>query len=145
MTFEVDLVNCGEYDMTAKTSSGGRLDNNVSLVASTGTNGSSSGSSVGAYPISADVTFISAATSSVAGNAAILPANKGARYCTVFNNTAFTVFVFAPVGGTINNYATNGIQANTGSTFSGAFQIVANKSATMMSSDGKAWLSQHAG
>ena len=145
MTFELDLVRCGEYVQSSRLASGGKLDNNVSLVASTGTNGTSTGSAANAYPLSMDVTFVNNTTSSSAGNAAILPSNKGAGYLTVFNNTANSMFVFAPFSGTINNYLAAGIQTNVGTTFAGSFQIGANKSATMMSSDGMAWLAQHAG
>lgn len=147
MTFELDLVRCGEYVQSARLASGGKLDNNVSLALSTGTSGSVSpgGSTNSAYPLSMDVTFVNAATSSTAGNAAVLPSNKGAGYMTVFNNTAFSIYVFAPFNGTINNYAVAGIQTNNNNGYSGSFQIGANKSATMMSSDGMAWLAQHAG
>ena len=92
-----------------------------------------------------DVTFVNNTASSTGGNSAILPSNKGAGYLTVFNNTANSMFVFAPFSGTINNYLTAGLQTNVGTTFAGSFQIGANKSATMMSSDGMAWLAQHAG
>ena len=145
MTYELDLALLGERQIIAKASSGGFLDNNISLVSSAGTNGTTTGSSAAAYVITKDVTFVSFATSSLVGNAAILPANKGSAYITVFNNTAFTIYVFAPVSGQINNFSANGMQTNTGSTFSGAFQIGANKSACFMSSDGYLWLAQHAG
>ena len=145
MTFELDLALLGERQLIARASSGGALDNNVSLVSSVGTNGSSSGSSVGAYPLTKDITFINAVTSAIAGNAAILPSNKGSGYITVFNNTAFTAYVFAPLNGQINNYAANGMQVNLGNSFAGSFQIGANKSACFMSPDGTTWLAQHAG
>ncbi len=145
MTFEVDLVLGGERQALARSASGGALDNNVSLAASTGTNGTSSGSSVGAYPLTKDITFVATVTSATAGNAAILPANKGSAFLTVFNNTAFTMFVFAPVGGSINNYSGTGMQANTGASYAGAFQVGANKSACFMSADGQTWFAQHAG
>lgn len=145
MTYEVDLVLGGERDALAKSAAGGALDNNVSLAGSTGTNGTSSGNSTNAFPITKDITFVSTVTSATAGNAAILPSNKGSGYATIFNNTAFTMFVFAPVNGQINNYATTGMQTNTGASYSGAFQIGANKSASFMSADGITWFGQHAG
>lgn len=145
MTFEADLVRLGEASASAKLFAGGMLDNNVSLASSTGTNGSSSGSSAGAYVINKDVTFVSTATSATAGNACILPNSKGSGYVTIFNNTAYTIWVFAPVNGYINNYAATGMVQNTGSTFAGSFQIGSNKSATFMTADGMTWLGQHAG
>lgn len=144
MTFQSKLVQLGEWSASAKLMCGGELDNNVTLAASTGTNGSSTGSSAGAYLITKDITFVNTVTSSTAGNAAILPM-YGSAFLTIFNNTAFTMYVFAPVGGTINNYAANGITTNTGATFAGCFQIATNKSACFMSADGIAWYAQHAG
>ena len=145
MTYEADLAILGERSATARASAGGVLDNNVSLVASTGTNGSSSGSSVGAYPITKDITYVNTVISAIAGNAAILPGNKGSGYVTVFNNTAFTAYVFAPLNGQINNYAAVGMQVNAGNSFVGSFQIGSNKSACFMSPDGNTWFGQHAG
>ncbi len=144
MTFQSKLVQLGEWSASAKLMCGGELDGAVSLAASTGTNGTSSGSCVGAYQITKDITFVTTVTSSTAGNAAILPM-YGSAFCTIFNNTAFTMYVFAPIGGTINNYAANGLTTNAGTTFAGCFQIAANKSACFMSADGIAWYAQHAG
>jgi len=145
MTYQADLALTGAWGPTAVYMAGGVLDNNVSLTGSTGTNGTSTGSSAGAYQITKDTTFINAATSSSAGNAAILPGNKGSASIVVFNNTAFTIWVFAPVNGFINNYASAGMVQNVGNSFAGAFQIAANKSACFFSADGNTWLAQHAG
>jgi hypothetical protein len=144
MTFQSKLVQMGEWSASAKLMCGGELDAGVSLTGSTGTNGTSTGSCVNAYQITKDITFVTAATSNTAGNAAILP-QYGSGFCTIFNNSAFTMYVFAPVGGTINNYATTGITTNVGTTFAGCFQIASNKSACFMSADGVAWYAQHAG
>ena len=145
MTYELNLVMLGARQPEARASAGGDLDNNVTLAASVGTNGTSTGSSAGAYPVLKDITFVNTVTSSSAGNAAILPGNRGSGYVTFFNNTAFSLYVFAPVGGQINNYAIAGMQANLGNSFSGSFQIGANKSACFMSPDGNTWFGQHAG
>lgn len=144
MTFQNRLVQLGEWAASAKAMSGGDLQDAVSLTTSTGTNGASSGSSAGAIVVTGDQVFVSAATSSTAGNAMLLP-NLGAAYTTIWNNTAFTIYVFAPVNGTINNYAAVGRTTNTGATFAGCFQIASNKSASFQSSDGLNWLAQHAG
>lgn len=144
MTFQNKLVQLGEWAASAKAMSGGDLQDAVTLVGSTGTNGTSTGSSVNAVLVTGDMVFVSTATSSTAGNAMILP-NSGAAFCTIWNNTAFTIYVFAPVNGTINNYAAVGKTTNTGATFAGCFQIATNKSATFQSPDGVNWLAQHAG
>ena len=145
MTFQNTMVILGDSPISSQMYSGGELDTGVTLVASTGTNGTSSGSSAGAYLISKDITFVTTTTSASAGNAAILPNNRGSAYVTLFNNSANNMYVFAPVGGTINNYASVGMATNTGATFAGSFQVGSNKSATFMTPNGTLWLAQHAG
>lgn len=144
MTFQNKLVQLGEWAASAKAMAGGELQGGVTLVGSTGTNGTSTGSSSGAVPITGDIVFVSAATSSSAGNAMILP-NFGSAWLTVFNNTAFTIYIFAPVNGSINNYAAVGMTTNVGTTFAGSFQIASNKSASFSTPDGSTWFAQHAG
>ncbi|MFZ6731981.1 hypothetical protein ACO0LG_08690 [Undibacterium sp. Ji42W] len=125
MTYQNKLVANGVWSEEARLCAGGDLQNAISL-ATSGNN-----TPTGAVVITGDMAVIG--TAAAGTNSAIL-SNYGSGFLVVFNNTAVTVNVFPPTGGSINGLAANA-----------SFPITANKSTTFITPDGLFWLAQHAG